>query len=315
MDQFIPNGYILLARQLLESGIMQKPSEYLKTWIFLLAKANFKDNHNLKRGQGFTSIQEIIDALTYSVGYRKEIPTKKKVWGIIEWLRNPHEGDNEGTTKVPMIVTTKVTHGFVYTVCKYDVYQNPENYEGNTESNDEGLTKELRRERQGNNKYKNGIKNDKNENKDELSLVTEQEEPEQKPKQKKKKNDQELTQEEQKAFEEVWSRLPRRDGLGKVGIAARKNVSVVGKEKMLYAVDQYIKKIKKLQTEPRYVMMGSTFINSGYLDYIKGFVPEKTELELLAEQDREEASTKIDFTKMILGEGGNGFDSTGEAKR
>lgn len=162
MDQVIPKGYILVARQLLDSGIMKKPAEYLKTWVFLLSKANFKDANNLKRGQGFTSIQEIIDVLTYHVGYRKEVPTKKKVWGIIEWLRNPYEGDNEGTTKVPMIETTKVTHGFVYTVCKYDLYQTPENYEGNSEGNDEGTAKELRRERQGNNKYKNGSNNVKN---------------------------------------------------------------------------------------------------------------------------------------------------------
>ena len=156
---------------------------------------------------------------------------------------------------------------------------------------------------------------DNNVKNEELYLVPAEQEPESKPVKKKKKNVQDMTPEEQKAFDEVWSHLPRQDGIGKVGIAARKNVSVVGKEKMLYAVDQYVKKIKKLQTESKYVMMGSTFINSGYLDYIKGFVPEKTEIELLAEQQQEEASAKIDFTSMILGEGGNGFGNTGEQKR
>jgi len=168
----ISGGYILLARQLLESGIMLKPPEYLKAWIFLLGKANFADANNLHRGQGFTSISELMDVLSYKVGYRKVIPTKKKVWGIIDWLRGSYEGHHEGynegsmkvTANVPMIETTKVTHGFVYTICKYDVYQNSNNYEGNkeqtSEGNNEGLAKELRREPEGNNKYKND-KNDK----------------------------------------------------------------------------------------------------------------------------------------------------------
>lgn len=168
MEQTIPNGYILLSRKILESGIMSKPPEYLKTWIFLLEKANFADNNNLKRGHGFTSISELMDVLSYKVGYRKVIPSKKKVWGIIEWLRGScegnHEGNDEGTmkvtTNVPMIETTKVTHGFIYNICKYDIYQNPSNYEGNRElqdeGNNEGSTKELRKELEGNNKYKNG---------------------------------------------------------------------------------------------------------------------------------------------------------------
>ena len=320
MDTFIPNGYILLARQLLESGIMQKPPDFLKTWIFLLEKANFKDDNNLKRGQGFTSIQEIIDALTYSVGYRKEIPTKKKIWGIIDWLRNPYEGYNEGITKVPMIVTTKVTHGFVYTVCKYDVYQNPNNYEGNNEGNDEGLTKVLRREQKGNNKYKNDIKNDNNEKNDNLYLVQEGQEKEikqedDKPKGKNQKNKPLLTKEEQELFEEVWQYLPRKEGFGRVSIETKKNLFQVGKDKMLYAINKYKKQIERQQKEMRFVMMGSTFLHSGYLDYLDGYEPEKTELELIADKAQEEQTVKIDYTQMILGEGGNGFGNTGEQKR
>jgi hypothetical protein len=40
-----------------------------------------------------------------------------------------------------MVETAKATHGMVITVCNYDYYQNPENYEGN----DEGSMKETRR--------------------------------------------------------------------------------------------------------------------------------------------------------------------------
>ena len=135
---------------------MNKPPEYLKVWIYLLSEAFFKDKEGLKRGQGYTSLPDIMDVLTYKVGYRTERPTKKKVFGIIEWLRNP----NEGYTNVPMIVTTKVTHGFIYTIENYDLYQTIENYEGNNE----GSTKVKRRADVGNNIKKN-VKECKNEKK------------------------------------------------------------------------------------------------------------------------------------------------------
>jgi len=149
----IPGGCILLSRKLIESEIMSKPPLYLKVWIWLLLKAQHTDFKGLKRGQYKTSINEIIEAMAYKVGYRKEKPTKKEIFGIIDWLRNPHERVNEGH----MMVTTKVTHGFVYEVVKYSYYQDLNNYEGNSE----GFTKETRREQQGDNINKN-VKNDKN---------------------------------------------------------------------------------------------------------------------------------------------------------
>jgi hypothetical protein len=157
----IPGGYILVSRKILDSWIMNKPPEYLKVWIYLLTKAHHAEKNNLKRGQGFTSIPELIEMLSYRVGYRTIKPSKKKVWGIIEWLRNPCEGNYEGSAKEPMIVTMKVTHGFVYTILKYDTYQDPKNYEGNNKGNNEGTTKVTTK---GDNKYKN-YKNDKNDKK------------------------------------------------------------------------------------------------------------------------------------------------------
>jgi len=159
----IPGGYILLSRRLMDSGIMHKPPEHLKVWIYLLSKAYHAPKNNLQRGQGFTSIPELIEMLSYKIGYRLEKPTKKKVWGIIEWLRNPNEVDFEGNMIEPMIETTKVTHGFIYTIVKYEHYQDAKNYESNNESSNEGIMKEQRRERGGNNKYKN-LKNYNNDN-------------------------------------------------------------------------------------------------------------------------------------------------------
>ena len=175
----IPGGYILLSRRVLASGIMEKPPLFFKVWVWLLLNAQHKDYGNLKKGQLFTSIPQIQDAMSHKIGYRIERPTKKQIYGILEWLRNPYEGDTEGDAKGPMIVTTKVTHGMLVSIVNYGLYQSPKNYEGNDESNDEGDAKGTRRERQGNNINKN----DKNDKKKEIYTVD---------------------------FEEFWSSYPKR---------------------------------------------------------------------------------------------------------
>ncbi len=156
------NGYILESRSILESAIWKKPPLYFKVWHYLLMKAQHADYKSLKRGQLFTSIDQIRESCSYYVGYRKVTPTRKEVFGVLEWLRNPCEGNNEGNNESPMIVTTKVTHGMVVSIVNYAVYQDPKSYEGNNEGTPKVTTKVQRRYTQGNNNNKN-VKNDKKE--------------------------------------------------------------------------------------------------------------------------------------------------------
>lgn len=159
------NGCILQARKILVSDIWKKPPIYLKVWTYLLHMAQFKDNGNLKRGQLFTSIDEIREECSYMVGFRKEKPSRKQIWGVLEWLRKPHGGLMEVTTEVPMIVTMKVTHGMIITISNYNTYQDLKTYEGNNEGNDEGMMKERCREQEGNNINKK-VNKEKKEKKD-----------------------------------------------------------------------------------------------------------------------------------------------------
>jgi hypothetical protein len=157
----IPKGYILLSRKLLDSEIMAKPPLYLKVWIYLLTNAQHKDYKGLKRGQLFTSIPKIQEAMSYMVGYRKETPSYKQIRGVLDWLRFPYEGNAEDERRGSMIDITKGTHGMVVTIVNYDLYQDPKNYEGHSEGHNEGNAKDERRARQGHNINKN-VKNDKN---------------------------------------------------------------------------------------------------------------------------------------------------------
>ena len=67
----IDGGYILLARQILNSKIMDKPPMFLKLWVWMLERAHHKNGHKgLKRGQFLTSVKEMQDAMTHRVGAR-----------------------------------------------------------------------------------------------------------------------------------------------------------------------------------------------------------------------------------------------------
>jgi hypothetical protein len=171
-EPLIPGGYILLSRKLIESKIMKKPPLYLKVWVWILLMVQHEPYKGLDRGEWMTSIPEIQEVMSWTVGYRKITPTYKQIRDVLDWLRIPHEGSHEGNTKGntkdSMIGTTKGTHGIKIKVVNYDFYQDPKNYEGHSEGQSEGTPKETRRATEGHNINKNdkNVKNDKNNNRD-----------------------------------------------------------------------------------------------------------------------------------------------------
>lgn len=127
----INGGYIIVARKILDSEIMEKPPLYSKLWLWMLNQAKFKSGgNNLKRGQFKTSINEMREAVSWKVGYRKVLPTSKEIRRAYEWL-----------TKGLMVGTTKVTGGMIITILNYDKYQNQKNYEGHSEGHSERTAK------------------------------------------------------------------------------------------------------------------------------------------------------------------------------
>jgi len=143
----IPGGYILQPRCIDNSDIMHEPPVVRELWFYLLRRVNHKDNGKYKRGMAFFNLGEIQEALHWYVGYRKMKYSKPQ---LTKSLRKLCERN--------MIETTKATHGIYITICKYDYYQTPKNYE----SNNEGNAKETRRKQDGHTKNKN-VKNEKND--------------------------------------------------------------------------------------------------------------------------------------------------------
>jgi len=84
----------------------------VKLYLWLLARANFKDRDKLRRGQCVASIAEMQDALSYYAGFRKMAPTVEQCRSAYEALR-----------QAAMITTAKTTRGLIVTICNYEGMQ------------------------------------------------------------------------------------------------------------------------------------------------------------------------------------------------
>ena len=74
-------------------------------------------------------------------------------------------------------------------------------------------------------------------------------------------------------FESLWKKYPTKKGKGQVSDAAKKRLLDVGEEEMLRAIDRYIMEWEK-DKDWRKPQNGSTFFNSGYVDYLDAnYVP------------------------------------------
>jgi len=116
----IKGGYYIKARCIQDSDIASAPPHVREIWDWLLKEANHKDNGKINRGQTMRTYSDIQNGLKWFVGYRKMTYKKHHCEIAMRWL-----------AKHGMITTTKTTRGILITVCNYDTYQNPKNYESN----------------------------------------------------------------------------------------------------------------------------------------------------------------------------------------
>ena len=68
-------------------------------------------------------------------------------------------------------------------------------------------------------------------------------------------------------FENAWQSYPRKEGKGRISKSKKQELFKLGDE-FLRSIDRYKQKLKAEHTELRYIQQGSTFFNSGYVDYL-----------------------------------------------
>ena len=136
MSDEIKGGFVLQPRRLDSSDIMSHAPIVRELWQYLCRNVNWRDNdrNNIPRGEGFFTLGDIQEDLSWYVGYRKMRYSKPQ---LTKSLRRLSEGN--------AIATTKETRGIRVKVLNYCFYQDPANYEGNNEGN----AKETRRQREG----------------------------------------------------------------------------------------------------------------------------------------------------------------------
>lgn len=76
-------------------------------------------------------------------------------------------------------------------------------------------------------------------------------------------------------FEELWLLYPRKKGKGQISDAKKRKIADVGKDQMIRAIERY-KRYVSTQKDLSY-QYGSTFFNSGYIDYLDENYVEKDE--------------------------------------
>lgn len=154
----ITGGYILQPRIIQESDIMTSPPYVREIWAYLLREANSSDvnfrGKIIKRGQLFRSYDDIKDALSWYIGWRKMSYNENHMKKAMKFLRDTLR-----------IESKKEPGGVLITVCKYDYYQNPKNYERTTERTTESTIEEplLNQSAPTINKNEKNDKNDKKE--------------------------------------------------------------------------------------------------------------------------------------------------------
>lgn len=131
----IKGGYYIKARKIQESEISTAPPYVREIWDWLLKEANHKEKKYgkfmIKRGQLFRTYKNIREGLAWYIGYRKMTYNENQTKKAMRFLREHR-----------MIDTTKELGGVLITICNYELYQNPKNYERTNERTNEGTNKE-----------------------------------------------------------------------------------------------------------------------------------------------------------------------------
>lgn len=260
-------GWIKIYRDIQEHWIWQDANK-LKWWLDIILMANHKDNKFLlgnelfevKRGEFHTSELKLAERWNVS---------KKSVRSFLELLERDH-----------MVELNKSKKGTTIKVSNYNDYQANLSMEGTTEvpcrnhegtilepqKNHKGTTEEPQRNHEG---YTN--KNEKNNKNDKECIKNDKESKNEKNEENKKHIEQQVAH--------VWNRYPLKKGKATAIKKIPKLIEQYGYEQLIRCIERYELGLQKETW--RKPQNGSTFFNSGYVDYLD---ENYQEVEIIVEQ-------------------------------
>lgn len=123
----------MLARKIEQSSLQGKPPIYFVLWIRMLLRANHtsvqKGGFVFNRGELRATYDDLIEWVSYFVGFRKEKTSKTVIRNCLAWFR-----------KENMITTRKTTRGLVIKIANYDFYQCADNYEDHNDDHTKNIS-------------------------------------------------------------------------------------------------------------------------------------------------------------------------------
>lgn len=246
----IKGGYYIKARCLRDSWIAHSAPVVRETWDYLLREANHKERkyngHTIKRGQLFRTYREIRESLSWMIGYYKKTYSVDQMKHAMKLL-----------TKHKMITLTNTPRGIIITVCNYEYYQNPKNYESPTEHTNHPPTNPPTIHQASPTSNKN-VKNYKNEKKEPKTLC----------------GGNKKTESFQEYFDIIWPHYPRKDEKKNALKAYQVRIREGTKpDELLTAAKNYAKAVKG--KEKRFIKMAKTFFgpNEVWKDYMNSEKP------------------------------------------
>ena len=227
-------GWVKLHRKLLEATIFQNPN-LLKFWIWCLLKASHKE-HKERVG-----LQEItLHSGQFVFGRNKAAleldMTPSTVYKYLKIMEKEQ------------LITIESNNKFsVVSIVKWEFYQSEDKncdskVTANVATKKQQIDSKVTPKEQQSNTNKNE-KNVKNEKKDILCKA-----------------------DANALFERLWKAYPNKRGKGQVSDAKKKKIAEIGEEEMQRAMARYIEELEQ-QTWKK-TQNGSTFFNSGYIDYL-----------------------------------------------
>lgn len=273
------NNFLPLDRKILDHWLWEdKPFSKGQAWVDLLLLANYKDKKRpvkdtvitYKRGNVNLSMVQLADRWGWD---------RRKVKRFLDVL------SDDGMASV-----NSTTYGTTITIVNYEFFNNSctTNSTGNvttdgttystTDSTTDGTTNVQPMVQQ--------VRTTNKDNKD-----------------KENKNihnvQKELKQAEaNKLFERLWSLYPVKKGKGRVSDAAKLRLLKIGEEELLRAMERYKAELEK-DSDWRKPQNGSTFFNSGYVDYLDdNYVPGERERPKSRNSFNNFQQREYDFSKL-----------------
>lgn len=257
------NGWFKFHRKIFDNPVCNKDSEYFYVWCWILANAKYEDGERelfknedkvLHKGQLITTTKKISEKLNVS---------ESKVNRILKKLEIERQIERQTSTKNTLI-----------SVVNWEQYQSDEKQNEKQMTNqcktsekqmtDERQTSEeqMKNERQTDDKPSYYIKKERIKEDKELKENKKTEEKG------KKENKNTMCKADALAlFEQLWQLYPVKKGKGQVSLAAKQRLLKVGYEEITRAIDRYKAELEK-DSDWRKPQNGSTFFNSGYVDYL-----------------------------------------------